>query len=168
MADKSYDIVEYTNKLASEIIAVVFKSQIDALTETLRQFQVRANTYSILSKKDERICLLYRDGEWLILTSERGQEFDVMHFEDIDDACLALIDELSGSDEEKKQMRSYFLSQLKKTASNKVSSALLFTTLRNSCEALQPQTSSLVASKRTSKVAAQRHAKFKKRNVQLP
>ena len=134
MVNKNYDLVEYTNQIASELIAVVFKSQIEALTETLRQFQVRANTYSILSKKDERVCLIYRNGEWLLLTSERGQEFDVIHFEDIDDACVALISEMANSDEENTQMQAYFQSQLEKTASNKISSALLFATLKNSCE----------------------------------
>ncbi|MBQ9270407.1 MAG: hypothetical protein IJ206_13020 [Oscillospiraceae bacterium] len=68
---------------------------IAALKETLADAEIRPNSYAILYRADDRLCLLRGASGWEVLTYERGQDMDVGQFDDLDDACLAMIGELA-------------------------------------------------------------------------
>ena len=101
-----------TNEVVPDLVATVYKQNLEALDKTFRQFHVRPNSYAFFQEEDNRICLKYENGEWLTLISERGEAFNVFRFGDVDSACLFMIKEIAESKIEANQMIMYYKSQM--------------------------------------------------------
>ena len=69
-----------TNEVVPDLVATVYKQNLEVLDNSFRQFHVRPNSYAFLQEKDNRICLKYENGKWLTLISERGEAFNVFRF----------------------------------------------------------------------------------------
>ena len=62
-----------------------------ALAQDLRSLGVPDEYYSLGRARDERTCLVFSEGKWLVYYSERGQMEDLMVFDDYGDARAYLI-----------------------------------------------------------------------------
>ena len=100
--DKNVD--ELTGTLAE----VLYRGQLEALTNTLERFRVSQRAYTVLGDRDESVCLVSSEGKWKVYMSERGRETDCKVTDDIEEACKNLIYRMSENDEEYKQMLNHY------------------------------------------------------------
>ena len=70
-------------------------SYLTALAEELERLGVPSNYYSLGANRDERTCLLERDGKWLVYYSERGRMEDLREFSTLGDAAAFLVGALT-------------------------------------------------------------------------
>lgn len=81
---------------------------LQALDEVLKN---ESDGYAILSYKEWKTCLTYKNGLWQVSFIERGEEMQPKTFNDVNDACLYLIDEVSPK-RKLKRIRNRYLSKV--------------------------------------------------------
>lgn len=119
------------NSVAEDLAKVVYHNQLQALDNTLERFHTLKTRYSILDEKDEAFCLIYKDGDWMTFTSERGGKTSLMIYDNIEDACKKMMYYMSESKEEYEQMIYYFDNLMDESAKERFTSKDLFNAIKN-------------------------------------
>ncbi len=84
------------------------ESYLNALEQTLFAFKYQSQDYSIGCKTDSAECLENTGNNWEVFSFERGQKNHKKDFDDVYDACLYFIEEISDSYEKESEMKNYF------------------------------------------------------------
>ena len=117
--------------LAGALAEILYKNQIEALTQTLNRFRVSERAYTILGDREESVCINHHEGKWKVYTSERGHETDLRITDEIEEACKIVLYRMSDDDEEYKQMVYFFSHQMDEAPSNRASSSDIYNALKN-------------------------------------
>lgn len=65
-----------------------------ALAQDLKALAIPDSYYSLGHPRDERTCLVFSEGKWLVYYSERGDLGDLREFDNFEDAKFNLINRL--------------------------------------------------------------------------
>ncbi len=103
----------------SEIMYIAANEYIDALINTLREYNVPSSWYSVKEAKDNAICLLNTGDVWEVFHSERGEADSLNQFDNIKDACYEVINRLAEDDVEQNDMNNIFENHINKIDESK-------------------------------------------------
>lgn len=69
----------------------------DSLKAILIKNNVPSYYYNLygVGETDQRVCLEFDNGNWIVFYSERGKTFDLKQFSTEDDACQDVLNRLS-------------------------------------------------------------------------
>ncbi len=70
---------------------LTIKSRLLALAQELQALGIPESYYSVGHPRDDRTCLVFSKGKWLVFFSERGQLVDLREFDSFDGAKVNLI-----------------------------------------------------------------------------
>ena len=92
MAEKTLDEYRRNQSEAQSMFPGEDGLQLEALKETLRQFEINPKRYSLMDQDGEgTICLNFVKGAWSIYSCERGQRHFLQPYPTFDLAALDLI-----------------------------------------------------------------------------
>lgn len=128
---------EEINEMATDVAKVVYKDQLRVLRDTLERFHTPESRYTIMGTRDDSYCMVYRNGNWITFTSERGVETSVSVFDSIDDACFKVMYYMSGDTEEYDQMVFYYKHSMDDVKRDNFTSKDLFVAVKNGIEKLK-------------------------------
>ena len=98
-AGKIYEALFGDNELVDEM---------NALELTLSEFEVPKRSYTLLSERDQSMCLDYIDHSWITYFLEKGLKTSLKRHNSLYDACNCLLTSLSDSKEEAEIMKMFF------------------------------------------------------------
>ena len=75
-------------------MALMSDPRLLALAQELKALGIPDSYYSLDHPRDERTCLVFSEGKWLIYYSERGDLGGLREFDDFEDAKANLISRL--------------------------------------------------------------------------
>lgn len=72
-------------------MALMSDPRLKALAQELKALGIPNSYYSLGYPRDERTCLVFSEGKWLVYYSERGDLGDLREFDSFEDAKVNLI-----------------------------------------------------------------------------
>jgi|GEM_PF-1039867 len=127
---------EKLNKDADIIVTNVFdylsEPKINALRNTMKHYGISGKNYSINEERDEAECLIRNQDKWEVFFSERGNKVGKDTFDDLDSACISMLNNFAESDKEFTEMKEYFENDENHFQDGKYSYADLKNIIKNS------------------------------------
>lgn len=127
---------EKLNKDADIIVTNVFdylsEPKINALRNTMKYFGISGRSYSINEKRDDAECLIRNQDKWEVFFYERGNKVGECTFDNLDSACINMLNNFAESDEEFNAMKAYFESDENRIQDGKYSYSDLKNIIKNS------------------------------------
>ena len=80
----------------------------EAIREVLKKHEIPSNWYSLGSEQEERVNIIYEDGQWLVTTYEKGHRGFEKRCDSIESAGQELFNKLAKSDWQKRRMLSFY------------------------------------------------------------
>ncbi len=84
------------------------KTQFSCMEQTLKHFGVSDEEYAIGCSAESKSCIVDENQGYSVFFVIRGQRINEANFESADDACLYMIDGLSKSTYQSRQMQQYW------------------------------------------------------------
>lgn len=119
MAEKSIE-------LKNEIINTVSQKYLQALDKAMSNCN---EDYSVGSRKDESLCLLFNDGQWEVFYAEKGLETDKKCYDDISDACIEVIERSSDDRNEIEETKQIYINEINRDVKSDFSSKTVYNLL---------------------------------------
>ncbi len=104
----------YPSKLENEeqakpdVSGIVLEKNVGVIRKALKSSRIPEHVYSLGEEKGERVNLFLEDGHWMFTNVEKGYRQDEERYDNIDQACRKLFEQLSSSERKLRKMTRYY------------------------------------------------------------
>ncbi len=112
------------NAITVQMLDYLSEAKIQSFQKLLKEYGVPDNLFSFGKLKDGAVCIMNDGVSWETFFYERREKINVRVFDNIHDACISAIEEISDEDSERNKMIDQF-NQLQSDTKDDVSPSLL-------------------------------------------